>query len=431
MPDTIGEGVGITNANTTVNVESPNMRFGYSGLDMNFRERAAKDEILIDKRTGEMFYKRKDDGKIVGFNRNLFPVYEYLSEVKSLTTTYSSYVRPTKNNCTKYADTHFMTTNIDLMDFQFEEDEGAPQSFLTGGVFRNPYAREFSITQEQNGFFVKLVGRDKDQALVAMVNNVYNDKYKNYEGEDAESLLEKSRFNNPMYENSQAVVNYTVTFYSDGDIYARSEENGYVRINEVSYIPFPIQTIYSRDTVDYATIKINSVSTPKLAKGMNLLEDSPIGVMVDSFKDNADLDLQNLFVSAFITSTDVPFMLSPKENSFPALIMAASEFESEMKRIASGSGSSGGSSTTSAGLLIQKNAPDETKWDNTLLWIRPISDIFAAGEVDDYGEAEFFGQLEEFFGSFEKKVGIITDDVTDADNYYIEKLRENSMDLPW
>lgn len=429
MPETnTGMTIGTPGAGVTVNTESPNMRFGYSGLDLTLRKRAVKDEVLIDKRTGEMLYKRKEDGKIVSTHRDLFPVYEYLSEVKALTSTYVEYIRPNRKNCKKFNNTHFLTTKIDLMEFQFEEGPGEPQSFFTGGVYANPHASEFSITQEQNGFFVKLVGRSKDQALVAMLNNIYNETYKNYEGTDDASITENGKFSNVMYENSQAIVNYTVTFYADGVVFAQTNASGYVRINEVSYIPFPVSTIYSRDTVDYATLKINSISTPKLAKGMDLLAKSPLGVMVDSFKDNEDLDFQSLFVSAFITPTDEHFTLSPKENSFPALIMAMEEFENEMKRIASGEGGSG---TSAGGLLVQKEMPDEVKWNKTLLWIKPVADVFASGDTDDYGEAALFGELEEYFGSFEKKSGILTDDIMNAGAYFIEVLRQESMELPW
>ena len=64
MPETnTGTTIGTPGAGVTVNTESPNMRFGYSGLDLTLRKRAVKDEVLIDKRTGEMLYKRKEDGK--------------------------------------------------------------------------------------------------------------------------------------------------------------------------------------------------------------------------------------------------------------------------------------------------------------------------------------------------------------------------------
>ena len=56
--------------------------------------------------------------------------------------------------------------------------------------------------------------------------------------------------------------------------------NGYVRVNEVSFIPFNDWVTYDRDTVSYATLRINSISTPKLAEARNDMSARSLGLPV-------------------------------------------------------------------------------------------------------------------------------------------------------
>ena len=55
----------------------PDARFGAAFLDKKYHQFAEFGEVLMDKITGEMFMKRKADGKIISFIQNK----DYLSDI--------------------------------------------------------------------------------------------------------------------------------------------------------------------------------------------------------------------------------------------------------------------------------------------------------------------------------------------------------------
>ena len=62
-------------------VRVPNSRFGTTFLDIKYRDHAAPDEVMLDKKTGEIIYRRKD-GKYLFFDKESIHVYEHFSQIK-------------------------------------------------------------------------------------------------------------------------------------------------------------------------------------------------------------------------------------------------------------------------------------------------------------------------------------------------------------
>ena len=59
----------------------PNSRFGTTFLDTKYRDRAIDDEVMIDKLTGEILYRRKD-GIYLWNERERIHVYEHFTQIK-------------------------------------------------------------------------------------------------------------------------------------------------------------------------------------------------------------------------------------------------------------------------------------------------------------------------------------------------------------
>lgn len=414
-----------------IEAEVPNLRFGYSGLNKIYRKRALDDEIMLDKQTGEMLYKRVEDGKIVSYVREKIDVHNYMTQLKILMEDNAKeYIRPSTKNCSAYSDTHFVTTNIDLLDFDFHEDDKV-RSMLDGSIIYNPHKKKISFTQETNGVFFFLQGRPRDQAVISILNSFYNAYYKNYDGDDPDILAIKEKYEeeNSSYELSQAVVNYTIGYYqNDGTLYAETTDDGLVRVNELSYVPFPYKGIYPREEVAYAKIQINSISVPKLASALNLMEEhaglNPGAVSLSSdFTDNIDLEFQTLLMSTFITTTDPNITPPIGNNMFPSMMLTMEELEVITSRIST--------MASASGIYINPKEPDEVQWSRIKLWVEPTTNVYATGEVEELESDNNMDILDKYFGKTETKIGGFTLDETELDQYYIETVNTLSIQLPW
>lgn len=395
---------------------APNMRFGTSFLDFKNHDKAVNDEVLMDKRTGELVYKRNSDGKFVYYTQENVHLNSYMRQLKTIIQTHRrSYIRPIPNNCEFCDDTYFMSYNIELVDFAAAED-AEKKTLIEGAEMLNPNPVAHSFTQETNGFFIELTGRPRDRATISFLTSKYDQYYKNYEGEDEDALAKKAMYKIENYDMSQAVVNYTITYYTSSDeIYARQTTDGYVRINEVSFVPFTYAGIYPRTSVAYAKIQINSISTPKLAGAMDLLKDSTVSEksLYTRVKDYDDIAFITCNVSIYTTTTDQSFTVPSEDNCTPVLLMGWEEFEEELVNAKTGS--------ESTGILVSVKEPDETGWEDISLWGERIRDVFGSGEEDETGAVTKLDELEKSFGSIAYHYGNFTLNVKDTDDYYVQK----------
>lgn len=394
---------------------SPNMRFGASFLSFEYHDKAVNDEVLMDKRTGELVYKRNSDGRLIYYAQENVHLNNYMRQLKTLINNHRrSYVRPIPKNCEYCDDTFFMSYNIELIDFAPAED-AEQKTLIDGAVLVNPNPQAHSFTQETNGFFVNLTGRPRDRALISFLVSKYDKYYKNYDGDDAESLAKKELYKLEGYDMSQAVVNYTVTYYTSTDeIYAKQTTDGYVRINELSFIPFTYAGIYSRTQVAYAKIQINSISTPKLVDAIALLKNSTVSekALYNRILDYDDVAFITCNISIFTTTTDQSFTVPATENCTPILVMGWEEFEEELVNA-----KTGGEST---GILVSIDEPDETGWEDITIWAERVRDVYGDGEDDETGATTDIDQLEKNFGSIAYHDGKLTLDINDTDDYYVE-----------
>ena len=96
-------------ANTSVSSIQPNLRFGTSFLDTKYRERGVNGESLMDKRTGEVAYKRVSDGSLIYFDREKLKLDDYISNLRALMKSNVRFSYPTEYN-TKDMDSEYFST---------------------------------------------------------------------------------------------------------------------------------------------------------------------------------------------------------------------------------------------------------------------------------------------------------------------------------
>lgn len=402
----------------SVQSNAPNMRFGSSFL--NFTQHntmhAVNDEVMMDKRTGQLVYKRNTDGKLIYYAQENFHLNNYMQQLKTLMTENKrTYIMPTASNCEYCDSTYFMSYNIEMIDFT--PDDRFSDKLIEGGVLKNSYPEPHSFIQETNGFFVQINGRPRDRALLSFMTALYDNYYKNYDGDDPEALALKEYYTIAGYDNSNVVVNYTVTYYdSDDSVVAQDTTDGYARANEISYIPFTYQGIYARSRVTHATLKINSVSTPKLAAAQNLVMTDSQKKLVERITDNDDVAFISCNVSIFICTEDAEFKTPTDDNCIPLLIMGWEEFNEELVRAKVSGGSSG--------IILDEIEPDPIDWEDITLWMEILRNVATDGTEEETEHATDVDDIENALKDIDYYDGYLTTDKTDTKNFLVELIDE-------
>lgn len=395
----------------TVSSYAPNMRFGTSFLSLDHHARAVDDEVLMDKRTGQIVYKRNTDGKLIYYAQENMHLNNYMRQLKTLMTeNRKTYIRPSITNCEDCEHVYFISYNIETIDFAFADPR--KPTFMTGGILENDSPVEHSFVQETNGFFIQLNGRPRDRALLSFMTALYDTYYKNYDGTDPVALERKAMFDLPNYDTSNAVVNYTVRYYDGtGKVVAESTADGYVRANEISYVPFVYEGIYPRSMVAYATIKINSISTPKVAslRDINLTDGQDI--LFQALFDNVEFAFISCNISIFVCSEDPHFTMPTPSNTISLLVMSWEEFEEELVRAKTGGGSSG--------IVIDVTEPDPIDWEDITIWAEIIRYVNSDGTETETDHKTNVDDLEHAFESIEYCDGILTPDINAVEDYYV------------
>ena len=394
--------------------KSPNMRFGVTFLnyDQHKVKKAVNNEVMMDKHTGQLVYKRNTDGKLIYFAQENFHLNTYIRQIKALMTDYKNiYVRPNSSNCDSYKDVYFLSYNIDMVDFEFADN--GPASLVGGGVLKNSSPARHSFVQETNGFFFQLNGRPRDRAMISYLTALYDRTYKSYEGDDEDALAIKRLYELPGYDNSNAVVNYTVSYYdSDGKIVAEDTTDGYIRANEVSFVPFIYQGIYPRERVSYAMMRINSISTPKLAVAKDLMQTDAEKLFFESLIDSDEIGFISCNVATYVCLTDPNFTTPTPDNTVPMLAMGWEEFEEELSR-AKTSGSS-------SGMIVDVLEPDETEWEDIGIWFEVIRQLYPDGTEEETEHETDIETIEASFTATETSDAGLTLDPNDVSDYWVE-----------
>lgn len=242
----------------------PDMRFATTFLSNKHRDYAVKGETIMDKVTGEIFTKRKEDGRVVSFFQNKKYLHDLMLELRILLNNNPRFVYPDEDNINAY----YLSTDYDVMSINNEKDIDITKNNIT---INNNSANavnhlKFKISTKSNGFFIRLTTRDSDSAIVEWTTNQYNALLKDYEGTNATLKTESTKFDNiEKWEDSNAVITYTVTYTVQG-IERTDTCKDYIRINEESCVTFP-SAQFSADILNksqYVNIEIKEITFDKL-----------------------------------------------------------------------------------------------------------------------------------------------------------------------
>lgn len=431
---------------TTVSSIQPNLRFGTSFLDSSkYRDRAANGEALMDKRTGEVVLKRKNDGSFIYFDRENLRLDDYIGNIRAITRSNVRFQYPTEYNTTDVGNTFFETFLLDTQEFVPEIENGL---YCDGIKFRNNltldnYVSEedtdgnkildqgFSISTKTNGIIVKLVSRPRDTSLIEYAAGIYNNYYKKYSGTDETILNEQEKLKDPTYEKSNVEIGISIT----GDKHFST--TAYLKLNEWSLILFkdvngsPLD--FSNDS-DVRVI-INYVRFPKIENVTNILSESEkdrYQKLLDSSSANESnpkerIAITHAYVSTFVQN-DSYMQLPDYRNSKVLELIGLKPFTDSMRMI--------GNIASTEGVHISEIEPDEQQRLSVAMWAERIRDVYAKGETVDIPEntdhSSKIEDLEKLFGAAESIDGDITlDSKPNKNQYQWKQIKRFQAQVPY
>ena len=367
----------LTNGNfSDIIAIAPDMRFGNTFLSTKFRDYSTAGEVMMDKVSGEIFFKRPEDGKIISFEQNKKYLHEVVWELKVLLNNNPNFSYP-KNNEGAY----FLSMNYDLIAINNEQ----LINIVAGEdvAINNTSASEvnklsFCISKESNGFFCKLLSRDCDKPIIEYITNQYNALFENYTGSNVIGVAEAERFNELRWKDSNAIMKYSVVVTdTDGESSVFSSVEN-IRINEDVMVNLPtiaINEAFAGKEIASIRIEINSVEYHKLhimfdnmemieeIGGEDFMRDFTNNLNKFLFKDSR-IEIGVLNVMTFVDSAN-DIILHNNENILAMIdIPYTTRYMEKMATM-----------TQKADILVSVEKPTEETWNINTIWAERIYDF--------------------------------------------------------
>ena len=377
--------------------KDPNIRYANGFLNLKYKDKAITDELMLDKTSGELFYKRKSDNKIISFTRDNKDVADILETTKSLIDTNIQFKKPSKYNAPEYYnDTYFMSLNYDVSEY---ESSTTNRSLLSGAVYLN---------NESENINVSLSDFEKDLAK-STNDDTLNDR--------------KSKYDDPTYDMSNIVIEYRYTLWKENTVVIKYDNVGNVRLNEVSYVQiFDDIPDNIHDIATHATIEIDRIYSDKLSYAYkNLLSESELNIL-NSLIDITDFEINYGTMSFFTCTSESPksgyVIPSSKLISNISLFMPLNVFEQWITQI--------GNIGNNSGIIVSINQPNEEEWAKVTIWAEQIRKVYSKSEVIDTGASTSFDELDKFFGASDIIIAPLTLD-SNVYGYYVNLLKESKI----
>lgn len=404
----------------STSVTEPNVRFGATFLNTDYASRAVKDEVLMDKSTGELAYKRPIDGRFLYYDREKFDTNDFLFQLQVMLNTASFWLPDTSDS--NYLTTYLMMLQYNLNEFSF--DPTYPLNFEDGGKKKNSNNDYFTISNDALGFIAKIESRPRDEALINFVAAKYDNYYKNYSGNDQDSVRQKLLFRNPNYEGSNIEIRYKLTWIKNGNEPFSNEYTGYCKANQLSFVEFPDYTPPTNDEADSVKLQIISVSMPKFNLGRDIISGQSENIILKKITDSQEIRLTSCTITTTITENENSFIM-PDQNCCTILLLDNIPNINRYLELIGNIGGGGG------GVLLASSYPTIDEWRTTKLWLERIRDVDSGGELTDLGSNTKFEELEAFFGKPLPTSTNFTLNSFETEGFYVETLGTKDMILKW
>lgn len=244
-------------------ITKPNQRYATTALSTEYRRFAVNGELLKDNTTGELFLKRKEDGKVVSFFQNKKYMHDMMLELRVLLNNNANFRYPIDSE-----EAFLLSTNYDLIAMNQERITNIyNENHLIDNTSSDPlYTFRFKLSKISNGFFCRISTRDCDKPLMEVITNYYNRLINSYNSIEVAFLLEKDKMEQiPKWYDSNATIEYLVKCIGGG-IERNYTCTDYVRVNESCMVPLPEIQIHQDfpSGIDNIEVTINTIRYDKL-----------------------------------------------------------------------------------------------------------------------------------------------------------------------
>lgn len=396
----------------------PNTRYGSSFLDKKYRKYAELGEVIMDKITGEIFVKRKSDGKIISFVQNNKYLHDTMIELRILVKNNPVFIYPTDE------ESWFLSTDFNVADIknQFISPDilhESTVSFPTNSLDeKNSF--EFYISKESNGFFIRPISRDTDKNLIEYMSNIYNIVFQNYSGINDEYKNESNKLRSQDYRSNNAEVRYTytVTGINSGEEISKTYSGTKnIKINHETFIRIPISYRSSFNAIKSVKVKIIDINFNKINKILQYMEDEQTMFDKTMYEklvapDN-QIVLENVNIMSFVDNGD---QISANNSTSVITLVDASSTLDYIGRI--------DKLANSSGYIPMAERPSGDLWTTNNVWAEIIREIRIGGEVIETNHETNLKDLEKYIFTRSGLRTKFTFDVNETDNIYFEIINE-------
>ena len=392
----------------------PDMRFATTFISNKYRDYAVKGESLQDKITGELFTKRREDGRVVSFFHNKKYLQDTMLELRISLINNPSFTYPDKEDY----DAHYISIDYDAMSL-FNDTEVNVKGQVINIDNSSEHSRhhvEFLLSKKTNGFYVTCQTRDCDKALIEWLGTQYNILLANYQGENPELQSEHMRFEyGSRWSTNDSIINYTIELLVDGEVMTFNFDE-YVRFNETSCVQFP--TNFDMELVEdseYVRIYINSIDMHKANFVLSHLGSFPAVVPegIEKFiaVDN-QIQLRMINVSRFMDSVKDIELLG---NEFICTLIDMPYVYSYMMRMSK--------LADNSSIFFSPTRPGDEIWESNTIWAEHVREVYKGGVETNMNSEVDLKALENYLATNDDTDYVrISDDPVETEEIYGEEV---------
>ena len=399
-------------------VGTPNLRFATTFLSNKYRKYAAQGESLMDKTTGEIFTKRKGDGKVVSFFQNKKYIDDILFNLRMDFLINPKFLIPDVN-LAKTKEVVFLSNDYDVMSINDETDiDIKANNLVISNTDESLNSLSFRLSTQTNGFICKLITRDSDKSVIEWLTHQYDILVKKYTGTDEEILAEQAKFDDiPDWAYINATLSYTVTIVKSGSV-TTYECIGYANLNSDSVILFPTEDGNEYYTgADKISVKINSVNFDKIQFIINRgaeLSDTFVESLNKLIAYDKMIYLRYITMEFFVDKFE-DYNIIGNENIVALVdIFRLYNYMNNASKMIS-----------SSPVILSPNMPALDAWDTHCIWAEQVSKTYQGGAIVEMDHEVDINTLEEYIANTNStRLVNYTENSEDEDNILLSAKTE-------
>lgn len=379
----------------------PDVRFGAAFLDKKYQQFAELGEVLMDKITGEMFLKRKADGKIISFIQNKEYLHDIMVEFRILMKNHIGFTYPT-------TDSSWFSSS----DFNVADIIGTTTNVLKGGSLEfsdtaldEAKKIEFGLSTECNGFFIRPISRSTDKNIIEYLTNLYNVNIVTDGVENDDT-------------NATVMYSYTVTGTSGGEELVQTYSGtSNIKINEDTFVEISDDYKLMYDTVENIDVIIKMIKINKFADVHNHIS-SITDFDMTAYNDYISPDLSIVIdhINIMMFSDDI-LGVPTNVNVVNVAVIDVPYLLKYMTKI--------DKLSVAGGYIPSETRPTDGIWTVNNIWGEIIRNVNGNGSVSETTHETDIDELEEYIYVTEGILTNFTMREEDTSDIYIDDISDN------